>query len=106
MAVPQSLPAWLYADQRFFELERAKVFAQAWHIVGHTCDLRPQRIELGVEQAGRPGGCEPWQEREWSRRKISRTRDGKSASCCRLRQSCTLGGRCRETPSPSPPGSG
>ena len=36
---PQSLPAWLYTDQHFFELEREKVFAQAWHIVGHINDL-------------------------------------------------------------------
>ncbi|MGE0596233.1 MAG: aromatic ring-hydroxylating dioxygenase subunit alpha [Hyphomonadaceae bacterium] len=34
-----SLPAWLYTDQRFFELEREKIFRQAWHIVGHLNDL-------------------------------------------------------------------
>ena len=34
----QSLPAWLYTDQRFFELEREKVFRPAWHIVGHIND--------------------------------------------------------------------
>lgn len=39
MNVPQSLPAWLYTDQRFFELEREKMFAQAWHIVGHINDV-------------------------------------------------------------------
>lgn len=33
-----SLPAWLYTDQRFFELEREKIFKQAWHIVGHVND--------------------------------------------------------------------
>ncbi len=34
----QSLPAWLYTDQRFFELEREKVFRTAWHIMGHASD--------------------------------------------------------------------
>jgi phenylpropionate dioxygenase-like ring-hydroxylating dioxygenase large terminal subunit len=33
-----SLPAWLYTDPRFFDLEREKIFAQAWHIVGHIND--------------------------------------------------------------------
>jgi len=32
---PMSLPAWLYSDPRFFELERQAIFRQAWHIVGH-----------------------------------------------------------------------
>ncbi|MFZ2031108.1 MAG: aromatic ring-hydroxylating dioxygenase subunit alpha [Vitreimonas sp.] len=35
---PMSLPAWLYTDQRFFEIEREKIFAQAWHIMGHVND--------------------------------------------------------------------
>lgn len=34
----KSLPAWLYTDQRFFELEREKIFRQSWHIVGHVND--------------------------------------------------------------------
>ncbi|MEZ6024365.1 MAG: aromatic ring-hydroxylating dioxygenase subunit alpha [Hyphomonadaceae bacterium] len=34
----RSLPAWLYTDQRFFALEREKIFRQAWHIVGHVND--------------------------------------------------------------------
>jgi len=34
----KSLPAWLYTDQRFFEAEREKIFASAWHIVGHSND--------------------------------------------------------------------
>ena len=33
-----SLPAWIYTDPRFFELERQKIFHQAWHIVGHVSD--------------------------------------------------------------------
>jgi phenylpropionate dioxygenase-like ring-hydroxylating dioxygenase large terminal subunit len=32
----QSLPAWLYTDERFFKIEREKIFRQAWHIVGHV----------------------------------------------------------------------
>ena len=39
MTVPMSLPAWLYTDPRFFEREREKVFAQAWHIMGHVNDV-------------------------------------------------------------------
>jgi phenylpropionate dioxygenase-like ring-hydroxylating dioxygenase large terminal subunit len=35
-APPKSLPAWLYTDPRFFELERERIFRQAWHIVGHV----------------------------------------------------------------------
>ncbi len=34
----ESLPAWIYTDPRFFELEREKIFRQAWHIVGHIND--------------------------------------------------------------------
>jgi phenylpropionate dioxygenase-like ring-hydroxylating dioxygenase large terminal subunit len=34
-----SLPAWIYTDPRFFELERAKVFRQAWHIMGHVSEM-------------------------------------------------------------------
>lgn len=37
-AMNTSLPGWLYTDPRFFELERAKVFRQAWHIMGHVND--------------------------------------------------------------------
>ncbi|MBL8550436.1 MAG: aromatic ring-hydroxylating dioxygenase subunit alpha [Hyphomonadaceae bacterium] len=33
-----SLPAWLYHSPAFFEIEREKVFAQAWHLVGHIND--------------------------------------------------------------------
>ncbi len=33
-----SLPAWIYTAPHFFELERQKIFRQAWHIVGHVSD--------------------------------------------------------------------
>ena len=33
-----SLPAWIYSDPRFFELERQKIFRQTWHIMGHVSD--------------------------------------------------------------------
>jgi phenylpropionate dioxygenase-like ring-hydroxylating dioxygenase large terminal subunit len=33
-----SLPAWLYTDARFFELERVKVFRSAWQIMSHVND--------------------------------------------------------------------
>ena len=33
-----SLPGWIYSDPHFFELERAKIFRQAWHVMGHVSD--------------------------------------------------------------------
>ena len=33
-----SLPAWIYSDPHFFELEREKIFRQTWHIMGHVAD--------------------------------------------------------------------
>ncbi|PQA89337.1 aromatic ring-hydroxylating oxygenase subunit alpha [Hyphococcus luteus] len=36
----QSLPAWLYYDQDFFDLEREKIFLPAWHLVGHVNELQ------------------------------------------------------------------
>lgn len=38
MLTERSLPGWLYHDARFFELERARLFRKAWHIVGHVND--------------------------------------------------------------------
>jgi len=38
-SITESLPAWLYRDEGFFALERAKVFAEAWQIVCHVNDL-------------------------------------------------------------------
>ncbi|MGE0828184.1 MAG: aromatic ring-hydroxylating dioxygenase subunit alpha [Hyphomonadaceae bacterium] len=38
MPNPRSLPAWLYTDPAFFELEREKIFRTAWHIMGHISD--------------------------------------------------------------------
>jgi phenylpropionate dioxygenase-like ring-hydroxylating dioxygenase large terminal subunit len=35
----QSLPARLYLDQKFFEVERRCLFAQSWHIVCHLNDI-------------------------------------------------------------------
>lgn len=37
-ATASSLPAWIYTDPRFFELERTKIFRQSWHIMGHIND--------------------------------------------------------------------
>jgi phenylpropionate dioxygenase-like ring-hydroxylating dioxygenase large terminal subunit len=34
-----SLPAWLYRDAGFFELERERVFRQAWQVVCHVSDV-------------------------------------------------------------------
>ena len=47
-----SLPAWLYTDQRFFELEREKIFAQAWHIMGHVNDAPNVGDYLTLEVLG------------------------------------------------------
>ena len=38
-AITESLPAWLYRDEGFFALEKARVFRQAWQIVCHLNDL-------------------------------------------------------------------
>jgi phenylpropionate dioxygenase-like ring-hydroxylating dioxygenase large terminal subunit len=34
-----SLPAWIYSDPGFFELEREQVFRQAWQVVCHVNDV-------------------------------------------------------------------
>lgn len=39
MSFATSLPAWVYRDAGFFELERQTIFRQAWHIMGHVADL-------------------------------------------------------------------
>ena len=36
---PTSLPAWIYRDAGFFELERDRVFRQAWQVVCHLSDV-------------------------------------------------------------------
>ncbi|HYD87232.1 MAG TPA: aromatic ring-hydroxylating dioxygenase subunit alpha [Vitreimonas sp.] len=33
-----SLPAWTYVNERFFELERERIFRSAWQIMGHAND--------------------------------------------------------------------
>jgi phenylpropionate dioxygenase-like ring-hydroxylating dioxygenase large terminal subunit len=35
----QSLPAWIYSDPGYFELEAARVFRQAWQVVCHVNDI-------------------------------------------------------------------
>ena len=34
-----TLPAWVYNDARFFELERTTVFAFSWHLGCHVSEL-------------------------------------------------------------------
>jgi phenylpropionate dioxygenase-like ring-hydroxylating dioxygenase large terminal subunit len=38
-AAETSLPAWIYSDPGFFELERERVFRQAWQVVCHVNDV-------------------------------------------------------------------
>src|SRR5262249_51418710 len=38
LSAAHSLPAWLYFDPHFFELEREKIFRSAWQLVGHLND--------------------------------------------------------------------
>ena len=52
MTTPQSLPAWLYTDRRFFELEREKIFHQAWHIMGHVNDAPNPGDYLTLDMLG------------------------------------------------------
>ena len=47
-----SLPAWIYTDQRFFEIEREKVFRPAWHIVGHINDVPKSGDYLTLDVIG------------------------------------------------------
>jgi len=35
----QSLPAWLYTDQAFFEVERQHLFPRSWHLICHLNDI-------------------------------------------------------------------
>jgi phenylpropionate dioxygenase-like ring-hydroxylating dioxygenase large terminal subunit len=35
----RSLPAWIYSDPGFFELEKAKVFRPSWQLVCHVSDV-------------------------------------------------------------------
>ncbi len=39
IAHAESLPAWIYSDPAFFELERTRVFRQAWQVVCHLNDI-------------------------------------------------------------------
>jgi phenylpropionate dioxygenase-like ring-hydroxylating dioxygenase large terminal subunit len=34
-----SLPAWIYSDPRFFELERERIFRPSWQLVCHVSDV-------------------------------------------------------------------
>ena len=34
-----SLPAWIYHDPEFFELEKQDIFRQAWQLVCHQNDV-------------------------------------------------------------------
>jgi len=36
---PHSMPGWYYSDQRLFELEKNKVFADGWVCVGHQSEI-------------------------------------------------------------------
>lgn len=38
-SITESLPAWLYRDQGFFELEKTRIFRQAWQVVCHLNDV-------------------------------------------------------------------
>jgi phenylpropionate dioxygenase-like ring-hydroxylating dioxygenase large terminal subunit len=39
MGLAQSLPAWIYSDQAFFERERQTVFQTGWQVVCHVNDV-------------------------------------------------------------------
>jgi carnitine monooxygenase subunit len=47
-----SLPAWIYSDPQFFELERAKIFRQTWHIMGHISDAPKPRDYVTLDVLG------------------------------------------------------
>jgi phenylpropionate dioxygenase-like ring-hydroxylating dioxygenase large terminal subunit len=33
--IPITLPAWIYANDEFFALEREAIFLKSWQLVGH-----------------------------------------------------------------------
>jgi phenylpropionate dioxygenase-like ring-hydroxylating dioxygenase large terminal subunit len=38
--IPITLPAWIYANDEFFALEREAIFLKTWQLVGHVSELK------------------------------------------------------------------
>src|SRR5262245_50966130 len=38
--IPVTLPAWIYANDEFFALEREAIFLKTWQLVGHVSELK------------------------------------------------------------------
>lgn len=49
-----SLPAWVYQDPRFFELERQHIFRKSWQLVCHLNDIPKAGDYHGFEFLGEP----------------------------------------------------
>jgi phenylpropionate dioxygenase-like ring-hydroxylating dioxygenase large terminal subunit len=47
-----SLPAWLYADPEYFEVERSRIIRPAWQIVCHVSDIADAGAWMGLDYAG------------------------------------------------------
>jgi phenylpropionate dioxygenase-like ring-hydroxylating dioxygenase large terminal subunit len=50
--IVSGLPAWTYSDPHFFELERQKIFRQAWQIMGHVGDMPAAGDYLTLDYLG------------------------------------------------------
>ena len=82
-----SLPAWIYRNDEFFELEKDRVFGNAWQIVCHVCDLPNagdyQVFDLLDEQVfvmrGEDGALRAFHN--VCRHRASRLLDGSSGHC-------------------------
>jgi phenylpropionate dioxygenase-like ring-hydroxylating dioxygenase large terminal subunit len=82
-----SLPAWIYQNAEFFELEKDHVFGNAWQIVCHVCDLPNagdyQVLDLLDEQVfvmrGEDGALRAFHN--VCRHRASRLLDGSSGHC-------------------------
>lgn len=51
-ACDRALPAWLYRDPEFLELEREHLFMPSWHLVCHVCDLPQAGAWYGFRMFG------------------------------------------------------
>ena len=81
------LPAWIYDNSEFFELEKEHIFGSAWQIVCHVCDIRNtgdyQVLDLLDEQVfvmrGEDGAIRGFHN--VCRHRASRLLDGSSGHC-------------------------
>lgn len=83
----KSLPGWLYTDAGFFEAERRRLFAGAWHLICHLSDVpRPgdyQTLDILGERffSLRGADCAVRSFHNVCRHRASRLAEGESGNC-------------------------